>query len=110
MIAAMALHPTSQTSQNSPSRLDLRTTPGPATVGWGSNHLSGVHERSHTVSIDTPVLTDDALLGELREECARWSTRDELEAGFARLFALREEALSRGLPLPRLCPVHDADD
>jgi hypothetical protein len=61
------------------------------------------------MSIDAPVLPDDALLGELREECARWSTRDELEAGFARLFALRDEALGRGLPLPVSCPMHDPD-
>ena len=97
---------TSRSSQNSPSRLDLRTTAGRDTVGSGNIHLSGVHERSHTVSTDTPVLADDALLGELREECARWSTRDELEAGFARLFALRDEALGRGLPLPMSCPMH----
>jgi hypothetical protein len=97
---------TSRSSQNSPSRLDLRTTAGRDTVGSGNIHLSGVHERSHTVSTDTPVLADDALLGELREECARWSSRDELEAGFARLFALRDEALGRGLPLPMSCPMH----
>jgi hypothetical protein len=59
------------------------------------------------VSIDRPTLTDDALLAELREESARWARRDELEAGFLRLFQLRDEALSRGLPLPMSCPLHD---
>jgi hypothetical protein len=54
---------------------------------------------------DTPTLTDDDLLAEVRDECARWDARDELEAGFARLFLLRDEALRRGLPLPMSCPM-----
>ena len=54
---------------------------------------------------DVPTLTDDDLLAEVRSECARWETRDELEAGFARLFLLRDEALHRGLPLPMSCPM-----
>jgi hypothetical protein len=54
---------------------------------------------------DTATLTDDVLLDEVRSECARWDARDELEAGFARLFHLRDEALSRGLPLPMSCPL-----
>ncbi len=61
------------------------------------------------MSIDTPTLTDEDLLRELRDECARWSTRDELEAGFARLFQLRDESLRRGLPLPLSCPMHDPE-
>ncbi|MEP6650246.1 MAG: hypothetical protein ABJA74_10110 [Lapillicoccus sp.] len=59
------------------------------------------------MSTDAPTLTDDVLLTQLREECARWASRDELEAGFARLFALRDEALGRDLPLPMSCPMHD---
>lgn len=59
------------------------------------------------MSIDTPALTDDALLVELDRECRRWATRDELEAGFARLFALRDEARERGLPVPSACPTED---
>ena len=63
------------------------------------------------MSTDTPVLTDDALLASLRRECARWSTRDWLEAGFARLFALRDEALGRGLRCPcrARCTTRTAD-
>ena len=56
---------------------------------------------------DTATLTDDDLLAEVRAECARWDARDELESGFARLFRLRDEALSRGLPLPMSCPMED---
>ena len=56
---------------------------------------------------DTATLTDDDLLAEVRAECARWDERDELESGFARLFRLRDEALSRGLPLPMSCPMED---
>lgn len=56
---------------------------------------------------DTSTLTDDDLLAEVRTECARWDTRDELESGFARLFLLRDEALRRGLPLPMSCPMED---
>lgn len=42
---------------------------------------------------DTATLTDDDLLAEVRTECARWEVRDdELEAGFGRLFLLRDEA------------------
>jgi hypothetical protein len=59
------------------------------------------------VSVDTPTLTDGALLGELGDECARWAVRDELEAGFLRLFELRDEARRRDLPLPTACPLHD---
>jgi hypothetical protein len=51
------------------------------------------------------MLTDDDLLAEVRSESERWATRDELEAGFARLFVVRDEALSRGLPLPMSCPM-----
>ncbi|MGN6524135.1 MAG: hypothetical protein ACTHMZ_13195 [Actinomycetes bacterium] len=61
------------------------------------------------MSTDTPLLTEDALLSELRDECARRVTRDELEAGFARLFELRDEARARGLPDPASCPQHDPD-
>jgi hypothetical protein len=41
-------------------------------VEEGNVHLSGVYERSLDVSTDTPLLSDDALLGELRDECTRW--------------------------------------
>jgi len=51
------------------------------------------------------MLTDDDLQAEVRSESERWATRDELEAGFARLFLVRDEALSRGLPLPMSCPM-----
>ena len=61
------------------------------------------------MSTDTPLLTDDALLTELRQECSRWATRDELEGGFARLFELRNEARARGLPVPASCPEHDPE-
>jgi len=54
---------------------------------------------------DVTTLTDDDLLAEVRAECARWDMRDELEAGFARLFVLRDETLHRGLPLPMSCPM-----
>jgi hypothetical protein len=50
-------------------------------------------------------MTDDEVLAEVRAECARWEVRDELEAGFARLFVIRDEALRRGLPLPMSCPL-----
>ena len=56
---------------------------------------------------ETDTLTDDDLLAEVRTECARWEARDELEAGFGRLFVLRDEALKRGLPLPISCPMED---
>jgi hypothetical protein len=57
-------------------------------------------------------LSDDDLLAEVRAECARWEARDELEAGFSRLFDVRDEALRRGLPLPMSCPMDTptADD
>lgn len=58
------------------------------------------------MSTDTALLTDDVLVGDLRDECERWATRDELEAGFARLFALRDKARASGLPLPASCPRH----
>ena len=67
----------------------MRQPAGPGTVEEGNVHLSGVCERSPDVSTDTALLTDDVLVGDLRDECERWATRDELEAGFARLFALR---------------------
>jgi hypothetical protein len=54
-------------------------------------------------------LDDDTVLEELRSECARWEARDELEAGFGRLFGLRDEALRRGLPLPMSCPLGDRE-
>ena len=54
---------------------------------------------------DASALTDEDLLAEVRSECARWEVRDELEAGFARLHAVRDEALKRGLPLPMSCPL-----
>lgn len=87
----------------------LREQAGPGTVEAGNVHLSGVCERSLDVSTDTPLLTDDALLRELRDECSRWVTRDELEGGFARLFLLRDEARARGLPVPASCPQHDPE-
>lgn len=52
---------------------------------------------------DTSTLTDDDLLAEVRTECARWDTRDELEWGFARLFLLRDEALPAACRCP--CPA-----
>ena len=54
---------------------------------------------------DTTTLSDDELLTDLRSATARWEARDEVEAGFGRLFRLREEALHRGLPLPMSCPM-----
>ena len=54
---------------------------------------------------DASALTDEDLLAEVRSECARWEVRDELEGGFARLHAVRDEALKRGLPLPMSCPL-----
>ncbi len=54
---------------------------------------------------DTSTMTDDEVLAEVRAECERWEARDELEAGFARLFVIRDEALRRGLPLPMSCPL-----
>lgn len=48
---------------------------------------------------------NDDLLDEVRTECARWEARDDAEAGFARLFEIRDEALRRGLPLPMSCPL-----
>jgi hypothetical protein len=59
------------------------------------------------VSTDTMTMSDQTLMDELREESARWATRDELEAGFAPLFAMRDEALRRRLPLPQTCPRED---
>jgi hypothetical protein len=58
------------------------------------------------VTLDTTTeMTDDEVLAAVRAECARWEARDELEAGFARLFRVRDEALRRGLPLPMSCPL-----
>ena len=54
---------------------------------------------------DASALTDEDLLAEVRSECARWEVRYELEGGFARLHAVRDEALKRGLPLPMSCPL-----
>ena len=59
------------------------------------------------VSTDTMTMSDQTLMDELREESARWATRDELEAGFAPLFAMRDEAVRRRLPLPETCPRED---
>ena len=59
------------------------------------------------VSTDTTTMSDQILMDELREESARWATRDELEAGFAPLFAMRDEALRRRLPLPESCPSEE---
>jgi hypothetical protein len=56
---------------------------------------------------DAATLSDDDLLSEVRAECARWESRDELESGFARLYRLRDETLRRGLPLPMSCPMED---
>jgi hypothetical protein len=78
-------------------------------VEEGNVHLSGVCERSPDVSTDTALLTDDVLVGDLRDQCERWATRDELEAGFARLFALRDKARASGLPLQASCPRHDPE-
>ena len=54
---------------------------------------------------DASALTDEDLLAEVRSECARWEVRDELEGGFARLHAVRDEALTLGLPLPMSFPL-----
>ena len=54
-------------------------------------------------------MDDDTVLAELRSETARWSERDEMEGGFARLLMLRDEALSRGLPVPMSCPLGDPE-
>ena len=59
------------------------------------------------VSTDTMTMSDQTLMAELREESARWATRDEFEAGFAPLFAMRDEAVRRRLPLPETCPRED---
>ena len=60
------------------------------------------------VSTDTTTMSDQILMDELREESARWAIRDELEAGFAPLFAMRDEAVRRRLPLPESCPREDS--
>ena len=59
-------------------------------------------------AVDASALDDEELLAEVRSECARWADRDEVEAGFARLFEVRDEALRRGLPLPKSCPLGDS--
>jgi hypothetical protein len=58
-------------------------------------------------AVEASALSDEELLAEVRSECARWEARDEVEAGFARLFEVRDEALRRGLPLPKSCPLGD---
>lgn len=58
-------------------------------------------------AVEASALSDEELLAEVRSECARWEARDEAEAGFARLFKVRDEALRRGLPLPKTCPLGD---
>jgi hypothetical protein len=63
------------------------------------------NERRVVTVDDTTRMTDDEVLAEVRAECARWEARDELEAGFARLFSIRDEALRRGIPLPMSCPL-----
>jgi hypothetical protein len=58
-------------------------------------------------AVEASGLSDEELLAEVRSECARWDARDDVEAGFARLFEVRDEALRRGLPLPKTCPLGD---
>ncbi len=62
----------------------------------------------------TMVEDDDTVLGLLRRACADHEDRPDRAApgagagpdhDLARLHALRDEALSRGLPLPSSCPV-----
>lgn len=60
-------------------------------------------------AVEASALNDEELLAEVRSECARWDARDDVEAGFARLFQVRDEALRRGLPLPKSCPLGDPE-
>ena len=74
----------------------------------GHRTIDGNEKRRDAVTaVDASALSDEELLVELRSECARWDARDEVEAGFARLFEVRDEALRRGLPLPKSCPLGD---
>lgn len=51
---------------------------------------------------------DDAVLDRLRRACADQSEHPEWPHDLGQLYALRDEALSRGLPLPSSCPMDAA--
>jgi len=51
---------------------------------------------------------DDTVLDRLRRACADQSERPEQPQDLGQLYALRDEALSRGLPLPSSCPMDTA--
>jgi hypothetical protein len=53
----------------------------------------------------TMVENDDTVLGELRDACAARGEHPDVQHDLPRLYALRDEALSRGLPLPSTCPM-----
>jgi hypothetical protein len=48
---------------------------------------------------------DDTLLESLRVACAAQAEHPEREHDLPGLYALRDQALSRGLPVPVSCPM-----
>ena len=51
---------------------------------------------------------DDTVLDRLRQACADHTEHPEDSYDLGQLYALRDEALSRGLPLPSSCPMDTA--
>lgn len=48
---------------------------------------------------------DDTVLEQLRQVCSDRSAHPDEAGDLPRLYALRDEALARGLPLPSSCPM-----
>ena len=67
--------------------------------------VRGDQKETFVTAVDATTMTDEDLLAQVRSESARWEARDESQRGFAQLRSVRDEALSRGLPLPMACPV-----
>lgn len=53
-------------------------------------------------------LDDDTVLHQLREACADRAAHPDGDNDDARVLALRDVALARGLPLPSSCPLDAA--
>ena len=77
----------------------------PKRDGTGAAHTptSGVEGTTMTMTDN-----DDTVLAQLRRACADQSDDSSQPADLRQLYALRDEALSRGLPLPSSCPMDAA--
>jgi hypothetical protein len=74
-------------------------TAGDTTSGMG-RHIMTVHPYDQ--------LDDNTVLQQLRQACADRTADPDADHDDARLFALRDVALARGLPLPSSCPLDAA--